>query len=66
MIYIFEGQGEHHGHQIVKDRWGIDFENADPKTSWFCMDCSIPLTITDAVATEPDPAPAAEKAGNDG
>lgn len=45
--WIFEGEGDHHGHVFVKDRFGIDFHGYAEATSYYCIDCKVSVTVTD-------------------
>ena len=38
----------HEGHEIVKDRWAIDFCGADPEKAFYCLTCHEPVELTDA------------------
>jgi hypothetical protein len=44
MKYIIE-EGEHKGHEVVKDKWAIDYFRADPETSFYCLTCHMELTV---------------------
>ena len=38
-------EGEHKGHSVVTDCWGIDFGGRDPKTAGWCVDCDQPVEL---------------------
>lgn len=38
-------EGEHAGHNVVVDAWGIDFCGRDPETAGYCHTCREPLDV---------------------
>jgi hypothetical protein len=38
-------EGEHAGHNVVIDAFGVDFNGRDPKTAGYCLDCHEPLDV---------------------
>lgn len=40
-------EGEHAGHRVVSDNYGIDFGGRDPRTAAYCLDCHESLVLVD-------------------
>jgi hypothetical protein len=40
-------EGEHAGHNVVVDAFGVDFFGRDPKTAAYCHDCRESLEVYD-------------------
>jgi hypothetical protein len=38
-------EGEHAGHHVVVDAFGVDFGGRDPETAGYCLDCHEPLEV---------------------
>ena len=53
MAYIFDGDGEHRGHRMIRDSFGVDFLGKPEDTSFFCVDCKEPVIINVKWIAEP-------------
>ena len=38
-------EGEHIGHRVVTDAFGIDYRGRDPETAVYCLDCHEELDL---------------------
>lgn len=50
-------EGEHAGHRVVSDNYGIDFGGRDPRAAAYCLDCHESLVLVIDPATDKQPPP---------
>lgn len=46
--------GEHAGHHVTTDAWGIDYCGRNPKTAVWCHDCHDTLDLIDGEESSSD------------
>jgi hypothetical protein len=52
-VFRFEiVEGEHVGHHVVTDAFGIDFNGRDPETAGYCLDCRERVVIYEVGETK--------------